>query len=87
LVVALCTAATSSGLDFSHRSIAGATWRLDAEMQPTTSTMPSNLAAASSWDPESACQFGEVIGGELRAQGFDWAPGGGVNLNGSYQPS
>ena len=29
-----------------------------------STAMPSNLGAASSWDPESACQFGEVIGGE-----------------------
>src|SRR6202789_1379257 len=45
-----------------------------------STAMPSNLGAASSWDPESACQFGEVIGGELRAQGFDVTLGGGVNL-------
>jgi beta-glucosidase len=42
--------------------------------------MPSNLGAASSWDPESACSYGEVIGGELRAQGFNMTLGGGVNL-------
>jgi beta-glucosidase len=45
-----------------------------------STAMPSSLGAASSWDPESACQFGEVIGGELRAQGFDMTLGGGVNL-------
>src|SRR5271163_798823 len=45
-----------------------------------STAMPSNLGAASSWDPESACQFGEVIGGEVRAQGFDMTLGGGVNL-------
>jgi beta-glucosidase len=42
--------------------------------------MPSNLGAASSWDPESACEYGEVIGRELRAQGFSMTLGGGVNL-------
>src|SRR5215470_7665357 len=42
--------------------------------------MPSNLGAASSWDPETACEYGEVIGRELRAQGFDMTLGGGVNL-------
>jgi beta-glucosidase len=42
--------------------------------------MPSNLGAASSWDSESACSYGEVIGGELRAQGFNMTLGGGVNL-------
>src|ERR1700723_4608910 len=45
-----------------------------------STAMPSNLGAASSWDPESACAFGDVIGGELRAQGFDMTLGGGVNL-------
>src|ERR1700723_1282590 len=45
-----------------------------------STAMPSNLGAASSWDPESACQYGELIGGELRAQGFDMTLGGGVNL-------
>jgi beta-glucosidase len=42
--------------------------------------MPSNLGAASGWDPESACAYGRVIGSELRAQGFDMTLGGGVNL-------
>jgi beta-glucosidase len=42
--------------------------------------MPSNLGAASAWDPESACAYGEVIGRELRAQGFNMTLGGGVNL-------
>ena len=45
-----------------------------------STAMPSNLGAASSWDPESACAFGDVIGGELRAQGFDMTLGGGLNL-------
>ena len=30
-----------------------------------STAMPSSLGATSSWDPESACAFGEVIGGEL----------------------
>jgi beta-glucosidase len=42
--------------------------------------MPSNLGAASGWDLESACAYGEVIGRELRAQGFNMTLGGGVNL-------
>jgi len=42
--------------------------------------MPSNLGAASSWDPQSACDYGAVIGRELRAQGYDMTLGGGVNL-------
>ena len=42
--------------------------------------MPSNLGAASAWDAQSACEYGEVIGSELRAQGFNMTLGGGVNL-------
>src|SRR5215469_9614745 len=45
-----------------------------------STALPSNLGAASGWDPESACEYGEVIGRELRAQGFDMTLGGGVNL-------
>lgn len=45
-----------------------------------STAMPSNLGAASSWDTESACEYGEVISRELRAQGFDMTLGGGVNL-------
>src|SRR5215469_14915929 len=45
-----------------------------------STAMPSSLGAASGWDPESACEYGEVIGRELRAQGFDMTLGGGVNL-------
>lgn len=42
--------------------------------------LPSNLGAASAWDPQSACEYGEVIGSELRAQGFNMTLGGGLNL-------
>jgi beta-glucosidase len=45
-----------------------------------STAMPSNLGAASSWDTESACEYGTVIGRELRAQGFNMTLGGGVNL-------
>jgi beta-glucosidase len=45
-----------------------------------STALPSNLGAASGWDPETACEYGEVIGRELRAQGFDMTLGGGVNL-------
>jgi beta-glucosidase len=45
-----------------------------------STAMPSNLGAASSWDAESACAYGELIGRELRAQGFNMTLGGGVNL-------
>jgi beta-glucosidase len=42
--------------------------------------MPSDLGAASSWDLQAACEYGTVIGRELRAQGFNMTLGGGVDL-------
>lgn len=45
-----------------------------------STAMPSDLGAASSWDPELACEYGTLIGRELRAQGFNMTLGGGVNL-------
>jgi len=45
-----------------------------------STAMPSSLGAASSWDTQTACSYGEVIGQELRAQGFNVTLGGGVNL-------
>jgi beta-glucosidase len=45
-----------------------------------STALPSNLGAASAWDEESACDYGALIGRELRAQGFNVTLGGGVNL-------
>ena len=45
-----------------------------------STAMPSSLGAAASWDQDSACAFGTVIGRELRAQGFNMTLGGGVDL-------
>jgi len=45
-----------------------------------STAMPSSLGAAASWDPDSGCEFGTVIGTELRAQGFNMTLGGGVDL-------
>lgn len=45
-----------------------------------STAMPSSLGAAASWDTDSACAFGTVIGQELRAQGFNMTLGGGVDL-------
>src|SRR6202166_2819948 len=45
-----------------------------------STAMPSSLGAAASWDPDSACEFGTVIGKELRAQGFNMTLGGGIDL-------
>ena len=46
-----------------------------------STAMPSNVGAAASWDIESECHYGEVIGRELREQGFDMTLGGGMDLN------
>src|SRR5215471_7581818 len=45
-----------------------------------STALPSNLAAASSWDEQAACEYGALIGRELRAQGYNMTLGGGVNL-------
>ena len=45
-----------------------------------STALPSDLAAASSWDPQGACEYGAVIGRELRAQGFNMSLGGGINV-------
>ncbi len=42
--------------------------------------LPANVAAAASWDPEAAFEYGALIGRELRAQGFNMSLGGGVDI-------
>lgn len=42
--------------------------------------LPSNLAAASSWDADTACAYGTLVGQELRNQGFNMTLGGGVDI-------
>ena len=42
--------------------------------------LPSDLGMASSWDPELAYHYGALIGREVRAQGFNYSLGGGMNL-------
>ena len=54
--------------------------RGSAENGRYSTALPSNLAAAASWDPSAACQYGALIGRELRAQGYNMTLGGGVNL-------
>ncbi len=54
--------------------------RGSAENGRYSTALPSNLAAAASWDPSAACQYGALIGKELRAQGYNMTLGGGVNL-------
>jgi beta-glucosidase len=54
--------------------------RSSADTGRYSTALPSNLASAASWDPQAACSYGDLIGRELRAQGFDMTLGGGVNL-------
>ena len=54
--------------------------RMSAQNGRYSTALPSNIAAASSWDPEAACEYGALIGRELRAQGYNMTLGGGVNL-------
>ncbi len=42
--------------------------------------LPSVIGAAASWDPDAAHLYGDVIGRELRAEGFNQSIGGGVDL-------
>ena len=54
--------------------------RSSAENGRYSTALPSNLASAASWDPQAACAYGQLIGQELRAQGYNMTLGGGVNL-------
>ncbi|HEV2464891.1 MAG TPA: glycoside hydrolase family 3 C-terminal domain-containing protein [Acidobacteriaceae bacterium] len=54
--------------------------RLSATMGRYSTLLPSTLGAASSWNPKAAQLYGDVIGRELRDQGFNMSIGGGVDL-------
>lgn len=54
--------------------------RSSAQNGRYSTALPSNVAAASSWDAQAACEYGALIGRELRAQGYNMTLGGGVNL-------
>ncbi len=54
--------------------------RSSAENGRYSTALPSNLASAASWDPQAACEYGALIGRELRAQGYNMTLGGGVNM-------
>jgi beta-glucosidase len=45
-----------------------------------STALTSPLGSASSWSTEAACQYGALIGRELRAQGYNMTLGGGTNL-------
>ena len=45
-----------------------------------STALPANVAAAASWDPDAAYEYGKLIGSELRAQGFNMSLGGGCDI-------
>src|SRR5579863_8884933 len=51
-----------------------------ASMGRYSTALPNNLAATASWDPDAAFEYGQLIGRELRNQGYTMTLGGGVNL-------
>ena len=54
--------------------------RSSAENGRYSTALPSNVGSAASWDPVAACDYGALIGKELRAQGFGMTLAGGTNL-------
>jgi beta-glucosidase len=68
------------GIPFIQMSDAAYGVRSSAENGRYSTALPSNLAAAASWDLQAACDYGALIGRELRAQGYNMTLGGGTNL-------
>ena len=54
--------------------------RMAAKESRYATLLPSVLGAAASWDPAAARLYGDVIGRELRAEGYNQSIGGGVDL-------
>lgn len=54
--------------------------RMAASESRYATLLPSVLGAAASWDPDAAHLYGDVIGRELRAEGYNQSIGGGVDL-------
>ena len=54
--------------------------RSSADNGRYSTALPSNVASAASWDPQAACEYGALIGRELRAQGYNMTLGGGTNI-------
>ena len=68
------------GIPFIQMSDAAYGVRSSAMNGRYSTALPSNVGAAASWDTEAACEYGALIGRELRAQGYNMTLGGGVNL-------
>jgi beta-glucosidase len=54
--------------------------RMSGENGRYSTALPSCVAGAASWDLQGGFEYGALIGRELRAQGYNMALGGGVNL-------
>ena len=68
------------GIPFIQMSDAAYGVRASAENGRYSTALPSNVALAATWDTEAGCEYGTLIGRELRAQGYNMSLGGGVNL-------
>ena len=68
------------GLPMIQMSDAAYGVRSSAQNGRYSTALPSNIASAASWDAEASCEYGALIGRELRAQGYNMSLGGGVNL-------
>jgi beta-glucosidase len=68
------------GIPFIQMSDAAYGVRSSAMNGRYSTALPSNLGAAASWDTQAACDYGALIGRELRAQGYNMTLGGGVNI-------
>jgi beta-glucosidase len=68
------------GIPFIQMSDAAYGVRNSGDNGRYSTALPSNVGAAASWDTESACAYGALIGRELRAQGYNMTLGGGVNI-------
>jgi beta-glucosidase len=68
------------GIPFIQMSDAAYGVRSSAMNGKYSTALPSNVGAAASWDTQSACDYGALIGRELRAQGYNMTLGGGVNI-------
>ena len=55
--------------------------RMAAPESRYATLLPSTVGATASWDPQAAQLYGDVIGRELRAQGYNQSIGGGVDLD------
>ena len=68
------------GLPMIQMSDAAYGVRASAQNGRYSTALPSGIAGAASWDTSAACEYGALIGRELRAQGYNMSLGGGVNL-------